>query len=140
MTRCRLLAAALLLLPVPLLAQTAEGLDATDLRLVEQADNGITWPDDWALPADYGRGESLIAVVRGMPVVGSLGRPLGEVEGVLAGRDGRARALAVETDGLLDLGDPVVLPLSKASMSTTGDAFVTTLTEQELEALPRWRD
>jgi sporulation protein YlmC with PRC-barrel domain len=74
-----------------------------------------------------------------MDVVGADSETIGEVEDVLADASGSIVAVAVETEGFLGLGDEdVIVTLDQLQL---GDGrLATTLTEEQLEALPTWDD
>ena len=72
-------------------------------------------------------------------VYGVEGDQLGEVERFLGDEMNNVVAVTVETEGFLGFGgEDVVVPLDQ--MQLEGDRFVTPLTEEQLKAMPRWRD
>lgn len=78
-----------------------------------------------------------------MDVVNGAGEKIGEIDEVLADASNQIVAVVVELDaGLLDLDDrEVVMGLDQLELEQ-GDAadFVTSLSMEELEALPIWED
>jgi hypothetical protein len=74
-----------------------------------------------------------------MRVLGVNGEEIGEIEDVLVDPDGRVTAVSVEAGGFLGMGErDVVMQLD--SLELQGDAFTTTMTQEEIEALPAWDD
>lgn len=72
-----------------------------------------------------------------LDVVSADGARLGDVDEVLATAEGDVVAISIDINGLLGLGDDdVILPLDQIELFE-GD-LRTDLTEEELEALPRW--
>ncbi len=64
---------------------------------------------------------------------------IGEVEEVLTDASGEVVGFSVETEGFLGIGgEDVVIGVDQLELA--GDRFVTTLTEDQLEQLPRWED
>jgi sporulation protein YlmC with PRC-barrel domain len=74
-----------------------------------------------------------------MRVVGADGEGIGEVEDVLIDSTGRVVAVSVEAGGFLGMGDRDVI-MQLDSLELRGDEFATTLTREEVEALPDWDD
>jgi uncharacterized protein YrrD len=74
-----------------------------------------------------------------MRVVGADGESIGEVEDVLIDSTGRVVAVSVEAGGFLGMGDRDVI-MQLDSLELQGDEFATTLTREEVEALPDWDD
>lgn len=72
-------------------------------------------------------------------VYGEDGNQIGEVQRFLGDDMNNVIAVTVETEGFLGIGgEDVVVPLDQLQL--VGDRFVTALTEDQLEAMPRWRD
>ena len=64
---------------------------------------------------------------------------IGEVDEVLVDSSGDVVGFSVETEGFLGIGgEDVVVGVDQ--MELVGDRFVTSLTEDQLEQLPRWDD
>ncbi len=67
------------------------------------------------------------------------GEEFGEVEEVLIDQAGTPVAVVIELGGVLGIGDEdVVVPFS--AMTWQNGVYVTTLTEADIEALPRYDD
>lgn len=72
-----------------------------------------------------------------MNVVTPAGDKIGEVEEVLMNASGQIVAVAVELGGFLGFGDrDVIVGLDQLRFES--DRFVTTLTKEQLGALPKW--
>ena len=64
---------------------------------------------------------------------------IGEIEDVLTDASGEIVGFSVETEGFLGIGgEDVVVGVDQLELA--GDRFVTSLTEEQLEQLPRWDD
>ena len=86
--------------------------------------------DRFALSADE---------IEDMDVFGPGDEQIGEVEDVLINADGEVVGVAVETEGFLGIGgEDVVVGLDQLELMN--DRLVTSLTEDQLEQLPRWDD
>ncbi|WP_164512397.1 PRC-barrel domain-containing protein [Oceaniglobus ichthyenteri] len=72
-------------------------------------------------------------------VIGSTGEKVGEIEEVLADATGTPVAVVIETEGFLGLGDEDVI-VALDQLELVDGAFRINLTEEELEALPKWDD
>ena len=73
-------------------------------------------------------------------IVGSDGSKIGEIEDVLIDQSGQPVAVTVDfQDGFLDLGDDDVI-LTMDQLTFENGSFATSLTEQEIEGLPRRND
>lgn len=70
------------------------------------------------------------------------GEVIGEVEAVLGDESGRIVALVVEyDDGFLGLGDDeVVVPIDQLEFDVSERRVTTTLTDEQLRAMPIWDD
>jgi hypothetical protein len=74
-----------------------------------------------------------------MDVFGPGDEQIGEIEDVLTDANGEVVGFSVETEGFLGMGsEDVVVGLDQLELS--GDRFITTLTEEQLEQLPKWDD
>lgn len=74
-----------------------------------------------------------------MNVVTPNGDKIGEVEEVLMDASGKVVAVAVEVGGFLGIGDDdVIIPLDQLRLEN--EQLVTTLTKEQIEALPKWDD
>jgi sporulation protein YlmC with PRC-barrel domain len=74
-----------------------------------------------------------------MDVVNPAGEKIGEVEEVLMDTSGKVVAVAVEVGGFLGIGDDdVIIQLDQLRLENK--QLVTTLTKEEIEALPKWDD
>ena len=74
-----------------------------------------------------------------MEVVNAAGEEIGDVDEVLADVHGAVVAVTVEVGGFLDIGEAeVVFDLDYLTLQ--GDDLVTSLTTEQIEALPRWDD
>lgn len=72
-----------------------------------------------------------------LDVYGAGGELVGEIEEVLADQNGEAVAFAVETSDLLNDYE-VVVPFD--ALQLVGERFVTALSQEEIEDMPRWDD
>ncbi|HEV7267767.1 MAG TPA: PRC-barrel domain-containing protein [Falsiroseomonas sp.] len=75
----------------------------------------------------------------GLTLYGEDGRPLGEVEAVLATETGLIAGLAVEVGGVLGVGEREII-LRFDQVRRVGPRLTTLLSEAQLEAQPRWDD
>lgn len=117
-------------------AVTPAPLDASTLREVNTKDDSVIWPEGWA-SAD----KDLFTDIDDFDIYGPDGDQIGEVEEALADAEGRVVAFGVETEGFLDIGDAdVIVPIERLELNPEGDAFITNMTEDEMEALPEWED
>jgi ribosomal 30S subunit maturation factor RimM len=79
-----------------------------------------------------------VADLEDMDIVGPTGEAVGEVEEVLTDAGGNI-AIAAEVGGFLDLGEKgVVIPLTQLRLAD--DKLETTMTREQIEALPEWND
>jgi hypothetical protein len=74
-----------------------------------------------------------------MDVYGANGEKIGEVDEVLMNAAGQAVAVSVEVGGFLGIGGREVI-VSLDQLRLEGERFVTSLTKEQIEALPRWDD
>src|SRR5680860_218014 len=70
-------------------------------------------------------------------VIGSTGEKIGEVEDFLADASGEPVAVVIETEGFLGIGDEDVIVTLDQFELVDGKLQIN-LTEEELEALPKW--
>jgi hypothetical protein len=92
--------------------------------------------DDTFVVTDY---NLTVDQIEDMDLYGPGGDQIGEVEEVLVDASGEVVGLAVETESFLGIGgEDVILGLDQVELA--GDRFVTSLTEDQLEATPRWED
>jgi ribosomal 30S subunit maturation factor RimM len=74
-----------------------------------------------------------------MNVVTPGGEKVGEVDEVLIDATGEVIAVAIEVGGFLGIGDDeVIIPLDQLRLEN--NQLVTTLTKEQIEALPKWDD
>jgi hypothetical protein len=74
-----------------------------------------------------------------MNVVNPAGDKIGEVEEVLMDTSGKVVAVAVEAGGFLGIGDhDVIIQLDQLRLEDK--QLVSTLTKEEIQALPKWED
>ena len=77
--------------------------------------------------------------IEDMDIYGPGDDQIGEVEEVLTDASGELVGFSVETEGFLGIGgEDVVVGMDQLELA--GDRFVTSLTEEQLEQLPRWDD
>ena len=74
-----------------------------------------------------------------MDIYGAGGDQIGEVEDILTDASGEVVGFSVETENFLGIGGEDVI-VGTDQMELVGDRFVTNLTEDQLEQLPRWDD
>jgi hypothetical protein len=74
-----------------------------------------------------------------MHVVGPNGEKIGEISDALVDASGRLAAVAVEAGGFLGMGDRDVI-VTIEQLRFEGNHFVTTMTKDQMKALPEWRD
>ena len=74
-----------------------------------------------------------------MNIVTATGEKIGEVEDAFIDASGQLVALAIEVGGYLGIGDnDVIIQLDQLRLDD--NQFVTTLTKEQIEALPKWED
>lgn len=109
----------------------------------------VAWADQTARAVGFREAEDDRAIVQpfnrtvddieDMNVYGTGGEKIGEIEEVLIDTSGNIAAVAVESGGFLGIGDEeVVVMLDQLTLE--GDRFSTSLTKDQLLALPRWKD
>lgn len=118
---------------------TALGFGIAGLASAQQAP--ATEPSEGAAPlaSPQPGGAGELQDVGDMRVIGADGESIGEVEDVLIDSTGRVVAVSVEAGGFLGMGDRDVI-MQLDSLELQGDEFTTTLTREEIEALPDWDD
>ena len=115
-------------------ADTTPQMDG--LREADADDTALQWPEALAALPDDLRHD-----IDDYDVIGPSGEKIGEVEDTLADDRGTVMAVVVETGGVLDLGDEdVVVGLEHLELGPQDRTFVTNLTEDQVQALPRWTD
>jgi len=93
-----------------------------------------------ALPASAQTDFKSLREINDIDVVAANGERVGEVEEVLIDQSGTPVAVSVDLDsGFLDLDDDDVI-FAIDQLSFENGRFVTSLTEAEVEALPRYDD
>lgn len=122
-------AAALALLPAALAAQTAAPVEEAAPGFFEVEDDA-TLVNPFSLTVDQ---------LDDYPVIGASGEEIGEVEDVLANAAGEPVALVIETEGFLGIGDEDVIVMLE-DIEVVDDRLRVDMTEDELEALPKWDD
>lgn len=109
----------------------------------------VAWADQTARAVGFREAEDDRAIVQpfnrtvddieDMNVYGTGDEKIGEIEEVLIDTSGNIAAVAVESGGFLGIGDEeVVVMLDQLTLE--GDRFSTSLTKDQLLALPRWKD
>jgi hypothetical protein len=74
-----------------------------------------------------------------MDVRGPGGEEIGEIDEVLLDATGRPVGVSVEVGGFLGIGEREVI-MRFDQLRLEGDRFITNLTREQVEALPRWED
>lgn len=72
-------------------------------------------------------------------VNGSTGEKIGEVENLLTDASSESVAVVIETEGFLGIGDEDVI-VTLDQLELVDGEFQINLTEEELEAMPKWDD
>ena len=125
-----IVATSMVALPGSLLAQTATATTETEtLGYLEIGDEAtIIAPFNLTIEEldDY-------------DVIGSTGEKIGEIEDFLTDASGETVAAVIETEGFLGIGDEDVI-VSLDQLELVDGKFQINLTEEELEALPKWDD
>ena len=79
--------------------------------------------------------------VEDMDLYGPGGDQIGEVEDVLADSSGQVVGFSVETENFLGIGgEDVIVGLDQVELAPDGQRFITSLTKEQLEQMPRWED
>lgn len=74
-----------------------------------------------------------------MDVYGAGGEKIGEIDEVLMNAAGQPVAVSVDVGGFLGIGGQEVI-VALDQLRLDGQRFVTSLTKEQVEALPRWDD
>ncbi|MFD2738892.1 PRC-barrel domain-containing protein [Sulfitobacter aestuarii] len=114
----------LLALPASLMAQTSTETLETDDAVVDT--QPVTGAQDYIQLDDAA-------------VIGSTGEKIGEIEDLLADATGKPVAVVVETEGFIGIGDKDVI-VTFDQLEMLDGQFHVNMTEDELEALPKWDD
>ncbi len=77
--------------------------------------------------------------IEDMDIVNVSGETVGEVEDVLANEAGEIVAITAEVGGFLGIGEQEVV-VALAHLALRGDELSTAMTEDDLKALPVWRN
>jgi len=120
-------AAAVLTLSVVAAAAQAQqaAVTATDLKEVED-ESLMVQPFNLSVDA-----------IEDMDLVGPNGDEIGDVEEVLADASGQPSGIAAEVGGFLGIGDKTVV-IDLDQVRVENERLVTSLTKEQLEALPEW--
>lgn len=79
--------------------------------------------------------------IEDMEVVGPDGTEIGEVNEVLVDAGGTVVAVTVEVGGFLGIGESeAVMLIDQLGLSADRDDLVSSLTREQIEALPEWDD
>jgi len=117
-------------LPSSLLAQTATA--TADIN----TQNYVEIEDDAMMIAPF---NLTIDELDDYDVIGSTGEKIGEVEDFLADASGEPVAVVIEPEGFLGIGDEDVI-VTLDQLELVDGKLQINLTEEELEALPKWDD
>jgi hypothetical protein len=77
--------------------------------------------------------------IEDMDLVDGSGNDIGDIEAVLTDASGQPAAVAAEVGGFLGIGDKEVI-VGLDQLRVNGEHLVTTLSKEQLEALPEWDD
>lgn len=80
-----------------------------------------------------------VGEVENADIYGPTGERVAEIEEVLVNPQGEIVAVSAEVGGFVGIGDREVI-VELGQLRREGDRFVTSLTQQQLEALPAWDD
>jgi hypothetical protein len=128
MNRARTLALALATLVGATAAATAQQEGAA--AGFKEVEDGSMTVQPWNVTADQ---------IEEMDVVDGSGNEIGEVEHVLADASGQVVAVAAEVGGFLGIGDKEVI-IGLDQLRVNGEDLATTLSKEQLNALPEWDD
>lgn len=79
--------------------------------------------------------------IEDMDVVGPDGAEIGEVEEILVDATGTVVAVTVEVGGFLGIGESeAVMMIDQLGLADDGDDLVSSLTREQIDALPEWDD
>ena len=66
-------------------------------------------------------------------------KKVGDISVVLAGADGKAKAVVADVGGFLGIGsDKVIVPLDRLNYDPQKKRFTTSMTADQLKTLPKW--
>lgn len=108
-------------------APPTEGLMVKSLQELDDDETTVRWNN---LTVDQ---------IEGMEIVSDTGETVGTIDEVLADADGNVVAVSAEVGGFLGIGEKEVL-VSVHQITLQGDRFTTSLSAEQMEALPRWDD
>lgn len=117
-------------LPGSLLAQTATATTETETQ------GYLEIEDDATIIAPF---NLTMEELDDYDVIGSTDEKIGEIEDFLTDASGETVAAVIETEGFLGIGDEDVIVTLK-QLELVDGKFQINLTEEELEALPKWDD
>jgi hypothetical protein len=96
----------------------------------KELEDGSAVYQPWNMTADQ---------IEELNLIDAEGNSLGDIEGVLADASGKPVAIAAEVGGIAGIGDKgVVIGLDQ--LRVAGGAATTTLSKEQLMALPEWDD
>jgi hypothetical protein len=119
-------------LPGSLLAQTATATTETET----ETQGYLEIEDDATIIAPF---NLTMEELDDYDVIGSTDEKIGEIEDFLTDASGETVAAVIETEGFLGIGDEDVIVTLK-QLELVDGKFQINLTEEELEALPKWDD
>ena len=119
-------------LPGSLLAQTATATTETET----ETQGYLEIEDDATIIAPF---NLTMEELDDYDVIGSTGEKFGEIEDFLTDASGEPVAVVIETEGFLGIGDEDVI-VTLDQLELVDGKFQINLTEEELEALPKWDD
>ena len=125
-----IVATSMVALPGSLLAQTATATTETETQ------GYLEIEDDATIIAPF---NLTIEELDDYDVIGSTGEKFGEIEDFLTDASGETVAAVIETEGFLGIGDEDVI-VTLDQLELVDGKFQINLTEEELEALPKWDD
>ncbi|MFG6665419.1 PRC-barrel domain-containing protein [Sulfitobacter sp. 916] len=125
-----IVATSMVALPGCLLAQTATAI--TETETLGYFEIG----DDATIIAPF---NLTIEELDDYDVIGSTGEKFGEIEDFLTDASGEPVAVVIETEGFLGIGDEDVI-VTLDQLELVDGKFQINLTEEGLEALPKWDD
>ncbi|WP_448329692.1 PRC-barrel domain-containing protein [Sulfitobacter sp. M13] len=125
-----IVATSMVALPGSLLAQTATATTETETQ------GYLEIEDDATIIAPF---NLTIEELDDYDVIGSTGEKIGEIEDFLTDASGETVAAVIETEGFLGIGDEDVI-VTLDQLELVDGKFQINLTEEELEALPKWDD
>ncbi|MEP3686882.1 MAG: PRC-barrel domain-containing protein [Sulfitobacter dubius] len=117
-------------LPGSLLAQTATATTETETQ------GYLEIEDDATIIAPF---NLTMEELDDYDVIGSTDEKIGEIEDFLTDASGETVAAVIETEGFLGIGDEDVI-VTLDQLELVDGKFQINLTEEELEALPKWDD